>query len=126
MISLFSHHLIDIKRTMRMVEMVMRGLCRRASSCVGNVAKLYLRLDLAVSPTTFTFEVQILILPFIVGKILPILHFRLALLEYDMNKKLFDNDKREMVLRGLCSIRTTCGEYRQSWSKPSVTLNVIV
>ncbi len=52
----------------------------------------YLRLGLvAASAATLNFELQILILLVAMGKKLPIIHFRLAPLEYERNKKYIDN-----------------------------------
>jgi hypothetical protein len=59
----------------------------------------YLRLGLvAASAATLNFELQILILLVAMGKKLPIIHFRLAPLEYERNKKYIDNDACEMVM----------------------------
>ncbi len=48
---------------------------------------------------TLTFKVQILILVDLIGEKLLILHFYLALHEYDLTKKFIDKNECEMVMR---------------------------
>ena len=59
---------------------------------------MYLCLGLVASTATLTFKLQILIILVAMGKKLPIIHFRLAPLEYERNKKYIDNDACEMVM----------------------------
>jgi hypothetical protein len=60
----------------------------------------YLHHGLITSSTaTLTFKVQILILVDLIGDRLLMLHFYLALHEYDMTNKFIDKNECEMVMR---------------------------